>query len=198
MRTCSSMPRETHRFRSRANARRALSRNRVSRPHSSYGELAGAGTSETTRSFSTRYVSAGGGNGVTPSFMRLDTRVDVRGGRAAASAWEERPRGRRALLLMPPSESAGDRWSGCSRAAPCRPQRASSAPPRSRLLSWECGTFGAPSSAREPCRSLARWGRRVPVISLSARRCRSPTTAAPRSDASTSAPGWSTRSRFTS
>jgi hypothetical protein len=50
--TRSSMPRDAHSSRSRSNASRALSRKRVRRPHSPYGEFAGAGTSETTRSFS--------------------------------------------------------------------------------------------------------------------------------------------------
>ena len=47
---------------------RALSRNRVRRSHSSHGEPAGTGISETNRSFPTRYVSAGDGAG----FIRRD------------------------------------------------------------------------------------------------------------------------------
>jgi hypothetical protein len=60
--------RDVHKSRSRANAIRALSRNRVSRPHSSHGEPAGTGTSETTRSLSTLYISAGDGADVTCPF----------------------------------------------------------------------------------------------------------------------------------
>ena len=47
--------------RSRANARRALSKNHVKPPPTPpYGELSGTGTSEKARSFSTRYVAGCG------------------------------------------------------------------------------------------------------------------------------------------
>jgi hypothetical protein len=96
-----------------------------------------------------------------PAKLRGDPLRPARVAHAATA----RPTRRGLPGLSVASRETGLSDSRARSAAPCRPQRASSAPPRTRLLSSECGTVGAPSSVREPCRSLARWGRRVPVIS---------------------------------
>jgi hypothetical protein len=134
------MPDDAHSSRSRANASRALSRNRVRRPHSSNGEPAGAGPAETTLSFCRPPVSARAGDRLTGPAAR-----ETSAGDAGCAATRLR-RGEAQPLI--------ERWRPVSDAsAPAaggqrgRPIRSASSSPPSSAMAWagwcECGLHPA-------------------------------------------------------